>query len=427
MPFPDEAFTKRGVEVSAYRGTWGDEAATYLGLLQERVPGALSVDHIGSTSVPGLPAKDCLDLMVQVDALDEDAVTTAMASHGFRMRPEPWNHDEVTEGVSYRKLVFAGPPGGRAVNVHVRVAGGRNVRYALLFRDFLRADDAARDAWGEFKTRLAASVTDLMEYGQIKATAQPLLMRAAESWATRTGWTVALATRSDGPSVLGVDGCRAGWVGVLVAGTTAEALVAPAIKDLVETARTRQPDLAVVAVDIPIGLPDRGRRRADLQARRRLPAGRKSSVFPTPTRATALESTYAGATDASRATTDGKGISRQTFMIVPKILEVDGYVRSGPPVPVVEAHPEVSFAEIDPACVLPGKTTVDGAASRLQALRSVGLEPPAYDRGRGYATDDLLDACVVAFTAARYAAGTAYSLPDPPEVFSDGIPAAIWV
>jgi predicted RNase H-like nuclease len=60
-------------------------------------------------------------------------------------------------------------------------------------------------------------------------------------------------------------------------------------------------------------------------------------------------------------------------------------------------------------------------------VRSVGLEPPAYVRGQGYAADDLLDACVVAWTAARYAAGTAYSLPDPPEVFSDGIPAAIWV
>jgi dephospho-CoA kinase len=119
------------------------------------VPAATAVDHIGSTSVPGLPAKDCLDLMVQVTELDEGTVVAAPAELGFRLRPEPWNHDEVTDGASHPTLVFAGPAGGRAVNVRVRVAGGRNVRYALLFRDFLRADEAARDTWAAFKERLA--------------------------------------------------------------------------------------------------------------------------------------------------------------------------------------------------------------------------------------------------------------------------------
>jgi predicted RNase H-like nuclease len=96
-------------------------------------------------------------------------------------------------------------------------------------------------------------------------------------------------------------------------------------------------------------------------------------------------------------------------------------------VTVLESHPEVSFAEIDPACVVRSKLTAVGEAGRRQALVTVGLEPPAYLRGQGYAADDLLDACVLAWTARRYAEGTAYSLPDPPEVFSDGIPAAIWV
>ena len=97
------------------------------------------------------------------------------------------------------------------------------------------------------------------------------------------------------------------------------------------------------------------------------------------------------------------------------------------PVTVLEVHPEVSFAEIDPGRVVPSKTTSDGRLTRRAALASAGLVPPAYVRGQGYAEDDLLDACVVAWTAARYAAGTAYSLPDPPEVFSDALPAAIWV
>ena len=187
MPFPDEPFPTR-VEVVASDPGWANEAAAYADLLREALPAAVAVDHIGSTSVAGLPAKDCLDLMVQVAELDEDVVAAAMAAHGYRRRTEPWNVDEVTDGVSHRKLVFAGPVGSRSVNVHVRVAGGRNVRYALLFRDFLRSDATARTAWGGFKTRLAQSVTDLMDYGQIKASVQPLLMQRAEVWAAETGW-----------------------------------------------------------------------------------------------------------------------------------------------------------------------------------------------------------------------------------------------
>jgi predicted RNase H-like nuclease/GrpB-like predicted nucleotidyltransferase (UPF0157 family) len=423
MPFPDEASAQR-VEVLPYREGWAAEAATYVELLWGLLPEAVAIDHIGSTSVPGLAAKDCLDLMVQVRDLDEAAVVAGVGPQGFRLRPEPWNRDEVTDGVSHPKLVFAPPEGGRAVNVHVRIAGGRNVRYALLFRDFLRADPSSREAWGAFKSRLAETVGDIYDYGQIKAAAQPLLMRAAEQWAAETGWS---AQRVHGASVLGVDGCRAGWVGVLVTETATQVVVAEAVEDLVRSALTVTPDLAVVAIDIPIGLPDRGRRQADTLARLRLPPGRKSSVFPTPTRVTAAEETYPDANAASRATTDGRGLSRQAFAIVPKILEVDAYVRRGRGTAVVEAHPEVSFAEIDASCVVPGKTTAAGSAARRSALRTVGIEPPAYSHGQGYAEDDLLDACALAWTAARYAAGSAYSLPDPPEVFSDGIPAAIWV
>jgi dephospho-CoA kinase len=147
------------------------------------------VDHIGSTSVPGLPAKDCLDATVQVDDLDSD-IAMRLGREGFRQRPEEWNRLETTYGVTVPKLVFAGPPGGRRANVHVRLVGGGNVRYALLFRDFLRADTAARDAWGAFKTRLAATASDIYDYGQIKASVQPLLMRAAEEWADESGWRI---------------------------------------------------------------------------------------------------------------------------------------------------------------------------------------------------------------------------------------------
>ncbi|MFZ2015086.1 MAG: DUF429 domain-containing protein [Nocardioides sp.] len=226
--------------------------------------------------------------------------------------------------------------------------------------------------------------------------------------------------------VLGVDGCRAGWVGALLEGTTYHVLAAAGIAALVTEARRREPTLGIVAVDIPIGLPDDRPRLTDRLARTRLPAGRKSSVFPTPARAAVAHTTQPEASAANREAL-GVGLSIQAFHLVPKILDVDAFVRGRPGVSVLEVHPEVSFAEIDPACVVRSKATAEGRADRGAALRGAGLEPPSYRSGEGYAADDLLDACAVAWTAQRYAAGAAYSLPDPPEVFSDGLPAAIWV
>ncbi|WP_406315016.1 GrpB family protein [Streptosporangium sp. NBC_01639] len=66
--------------------------------------------------------------------------------------------------------------------------GGPNARFALLFRDYLRTDEASRRAWGAFKQRLARSVPDLLQYGQIKAPATAVLMTAAERWAAEIGW-----------------------------------------------------------------------------------------------------------------------------------------------------------------------------------------------------------------------------------------------
>jgi dephospho-CoA kinase len=92
--------------------------------------------------------------------------------------------------VECAKLVFAPPVGARACNVHIRLHDGPNTRCALLFRDFLRADERARRGWGAFKQRLAQSVPDLLDYGQVKAPAMEVLMSGAERWAKETGWRV---------------------------------------------------------------------------------------------------------------------------------------------------------------------------------------------------------------------------------------------
>jgi predicted RNase H-like nuclease len=223
-------------------------------------------------------------------------------------------------------------------------------------------------------------------------------------------------------NVLGVDCCRAGWLGAVLADDELEVVVAADVRSLLEGAGA----VEVVGVDMPIGLPDSGPRQADLLARALLPRERKSSVFPAPTRAACAEVTHAEASAANRLATGGTGISIQAFGLVPKILEVDELVRSRPAYAVIEVHPDLSFATLDPDVVTGSKKTAEGQAARAGALRAQGARLPPLVRGRGYGVDDLLDACVAAWTAAKYAAGGAESLPDPPERFRDGIDAAIW-
>ncbi|MGZ4130971.1 MAG: GrpB family protein [Actinomycetota bacterium] len=155
----------------------------------------IRVEHIGSTSVPGLPAKDVVDMQVVVDSFrDRDAIVAALCSPPLSLRhgtaivddhvPAGWLGDPR----EWAKIVFSGEHGGGRCNVHVRVAGSANARYAVLFRDYLRANALARDSWATFKARLAEIADDLEEYGRVKDAATDVLMLAAEQWAEDTGW-----------------------------------------------------------------------------------------------------------------------------------------------------------------------------------------------------------------------------------------------
>jgi len=182
VPFPDEL--GRGLAVVAYDPRWPGEFAALASRIQIALgSAAVRISHVGSTSVPRLAAKDCIDVQVEVQALDEDLITGCFGKIGFRLRPEPWNRAEPTPGGPCPKLVFAPPEGERASNVHVVKAGSEAARRKLLFRDFLRANDMARDAWSDFKERLAAMASDIYQYGQAKAGPTEILLIAAESWA----------------------------------------------------------------------------------------------------------------------------------------------------------------------------------------------------------------------------------------------------
>lgn len=227
--------------------------------------------------------------------------------------------------------------------------------------------------------------------------------------------------------VLGVDACRAGWVGVLLGPKgRATVHVAATVAELVSQVRETA-DPVVVAIDIPIGLPDASGRRADSEARAQLP-GKSSSVFSTLTRSAYQALTYEQARATNLAATGGKRSgSAQAYALREKILQVDAWLRSGPTAEVIEVHPELSFARMAGRPVQSRKKEANGARDRREALQAHGITAPPWFQGSPFAEDDLLDACAALWTAARHAAGGSETLPAVPEVFSDGLAAAIRV
>lgn len=216
-------------------------------------------------------------------------------------------------------------------------------------------------------------------------------------------------------AVLGVDGCRTGWVGVVWDGTP-RVLVAPTIGELVASAGP----LEAVAIDTPIGLPVDAPREAEKLVRPRLP-GRASTVFNAPAAVVLDAPDYHAANAANRAAL-GLGLSKQTWYLVPKIRDVADWLATSPDVPVVEAHPELCFATMNGAVLVDGKTTAAGEAARRRLLADHGLAVDA-SRRPGVAVDDVLDAAATAWTARRFVDGIADRLPPEPR---GALAPAIW-
>jgi predicted RNase H-like nuclease len=224
--------------------------------------------------------------------------------------------------------------------------------------------------------------------------------------------------------VLGVDACKAGWIGIALSQGTLNAHAAAGIGDLVEDASRAGP-LTVIAIDIPIGLPDTGRRQADLLVRKAV-GPRRASVFVTPVRPALEAHDYASAAALSLRLA-GEGISRQAFGLQAKILQVDRWVRQTRQ-HVVEVHPEASFAQLAGAPLQSPKSTWAGIARRREPLAgaSIVLPEDLGPAGEKAAIDDVLDAAAAAWTALRVVREQARPHPDPPELFSDGLASAIW-
>jgi predicted RNase H-like nuclease len=225
--------------------------------------------------------------------------------------------------------------------------------------------------------------------------------------------------------VAGVDGCRGGWLVV------EKALGAPAIQvALLQSVRDLDPDLAMVAIDIPIGLSDSGARACDVEARSLLEARRKSSVFPPPRRPMLQFERYEDANAWGRAQGPGGGLSVQAWNITPRIRDVDAFVTPERQNWIRESHPELAFRALNGGNSPAPKRTPAGKAERHALLKSEGLTGmdaalAAVPRAAAGA-DDFYDAAVLALVAERMVLGQAQRLPADPPRDARGLRMEVW-
>lgn len=183
----DAAHTDEQVQIVAYRDTWPGTFAA----LGSRLRGALGdvalrIDHIGSTSVPGLAAKPVIDIQISVAEFEPvDSFRGPLRELGFEHRVD--NADRT-------KRYFREAPGQRRTHIHVRRAGSFSQQYALLFRDYLRAHEDAAKEYADVKRQCAAEHShDREAYVEAKAYFVWELIRRADGWAQRIGWQPGLS------------------------------------------------------------------------------------------------------------------------------------------------------------------------------------------------------------------------------------------
>ncbi len=180
------------IEIVPYNPDWPVEFTKIATNVRAALgPLVLRIDHIGSTSVPNLPAKDIIDVQITVAVLD-NTVVAAMNSIGYTLAEGNWSDHcppgAPTADAEWEKYFFRPPPGHRRTNTHMRTPGRANQRYPLLFRDYLRLHPATAAAYAELKRRLAEFLRNTDDYPYVKDPAVDLIYLAAEEWATVTGW-----------------------------------------------------------------------------------------------------------------------------------------------------------------------------------------------------------------------------------------------
>jgi predicted RNase H-like nuclease len=245
----------------------------------------------------------------------------------------------------------------------------------------------------------------------------------------------------------GIDGCSGGWVAALADDdfTTFALRQITSVEELFVDAQAP----SILAVDMPIGLPDRTGPKGRTPERlvRSFLGGRQSSVFSIPSRSAVYAGVdpnepderkrYLRACDIARATSaECKAVSKQGFHIFPKIVEIDLLLqRRRDLVPrAFEVHPEVAFYQMNGSKPLSepkkvkGRLWEAGVKQRSALLTSAGIPSPIIEKPlpRPVGRDDWIDALAALVVARRRRKGEAVSFPSPPERDALEMPIAIW-
>ncbi|MEM1047153.1 MAG: PfkB family carbohydrate kinase [Pseudomonadota bacterium] len=311
----------------------------------------------------------------------------------------------------------------------------RNTATAHVRRRF----DAVPNGTGDlFASLLAGLISEGLDVSAALASACDLLEGVAETSQGRAWLDVSTLTpKARRPDwIAGVDGCRGGWAAVFVDRTGGQA---PRFRvlDTFQAILDSQENPRIVAVDMPIGLPDQvgaGGRGPEAAVRSHLGA-RQSSVFSIPARAAVYAPDYRTACTVALATsTPPRKVSKQGFMLFEKIREIDQLMTPRLADRVFEVHPELAFWRLngERAMSLPkkikGRPNPEGLAERRGVLMEAGLPPDFLDRKlpRGVAADDFIDACACVLIADRLADGDAAPFPERPARDGKGLTVAIW-
>jgi predicted RNase H-like nuclease len=222
-------------------------------------------------------------------------------------------------------------------------------------------------------------------------------------------------------TVIGVDGCPAGWIAIIWREGRANSKLFP----LGAFAEILEEDAAMIAVDMPIGFPDTYGRNADIEARRAMsPFG--SRVFPVPCREAVHAANYTEAIRLNKLRSDNVSIPPVTNAIRPRMREVDCVMSLDVEARVREVHPEVSFYVMNGMAALEHKKkTVEGERERLGLLRGTGF--PELDwaamnhRKDQVKRDDIIDACAAAWSASRILEGVDLHFPETEERDARGL------
>jgi len=288
--------------------------------------------------------------------------------------------------------------------------------------------------------RATASIGDLTSISVSKGLNELPLVEAQDalihpaSMATLTP----LGAGAEGQWVAGATPCPGGWMTVMVDLSGHMAARFRLCKTFAEVLALQEKP-SVIAVDVPIGLPDiaqRGGRPCDTAARARLGA-RRSLVLTPPARAALAEDDFHAACAVNlKHSIPPRKVSKHTFGIFPAIREVDGALSPDMQARVFEAQPEIAYWAMNGERPVTTPKRVknaphaEGLDARRGLLAANGFEVKflaSFEMSRHKAgQEDFLDACASAFTATRIARGEAVQMPLDPSRDARGLRMEIW-